>query len=71
MHMVKGTYCADENQFLAIPHEVVKPCDPDVQALIRYSVIQLYLSYVEIADHIKLLSNNAASQLAGYHFRRA
>lgn len=58
MHMVRGTYRQDENQFLAIPREVAKTYDPEVQALIGYSVSQPYLGYVDFDDPIKLLSDN-------------
>ncbi|KAJ4186274.1 hypothetical protein NW767_012694 [Fusarium falciforme] len=57
MHMVRGTYRQDENQFLAIRRDVVKTYDPEVQALIGYSVSQPYLGYVDFDDPIKLLSD--------------
>lgn len=58
LHMVRGTLRSDENQFLAIPREIVASYDPEVQALIGYSVSQPYLGYVEMDDPIKLLSEN-------------
>ena len=58
LHMVKGTHRQDENQFLAIPLEVIKTYDPQVQALIGYSVSQPYLGYVDFDDPIKLLSDD-------------
>lgn len=56
MHMVKGFLRADENQYLAIPREVVESYSPEVQTLIGYSVSQPYCGYVELDDPIALVS---------------
>lgn len=56
LHMVKGCFRTDENQYLAIPRDVVKSYDPEIQALIGYSVSQPYCGYVEMDDPIKLVA---------------
>lgn len=58
VHMVRGCYRSDENQFLAIPQEIIKTYEPEIQATIGYSVSQPYCGWVELDDPIKLLSDD-------------
>ncbi|KAJ5403952.1 hypothetical protein N7509_003823 [Penicillium cosmopolitanum] len=57
MHMVKGCLRQDENQFLAIPRDVVKSYPFEVQQLIGYSVSQPYCGWVEMDDPVKLVAS--------------
>lgn len=56
MHMTKGCYTSDENQFLAIPRETVETYDPQVQALLGYTISQPNLNTVEQQDAIKVIN---------------
>lgn len=58
VHMVKGFYRSDENQFLAIPMDTIKSYEPELQAIIGYSVSQPYCGWVELDDPIKMLSKD-------------
>ncbi|KAM5349529.1 hypothetical protein ACJ41O_006034 [Fusarium nematophilum] len=56
-HMVRGCYRADENQYLAIPYNVIKDYDPEVQALLGYSVSHPNCGHVDMKDPITLLGS--------------
>ncbi|KAL5592189.1 hypothetical protein FOVSG1_011078 [Fusarium oxysporum f. sp. vasinfectum] len=57
-HMVRGSYRADENQYLAIPLEVIKDYDPEVQSLLGYSVSHPNCGHVDMKDPIVMLGSN-------------
>ncbi|KAL7767144.1 hypothetical protein ACKLNR_005060 [Fusarium oxysporum f. sp. zingiberi] len=57
-HMVRGSYRADENQYLAIPREVIKDYDPEVQSLLGYSVSHPNCGHVDMKDPIVMLGSN-------------
>ncbi|KLP09791.1 Uncharacterized protein LW94_4831 [Fusarium fujikuroi] len=57
-HMVRGSYRADENQYLAIPREVIKDYDPEVQSLLGYSVSHPNCGHVDMKDPIVTLGSN-------------
>ncbi|CVK92226.1 hypothetical protein FPRO06_08909 [Fusarium proliferatum] len=57
-HMVRGSYRADENQYLAIPREVIKDYDPEVQSLLGYSVSHPNCGHVNMRDPIVTLGSN-------------
>ncbi|EXK79165.1 hypothetical protein FOQG_16213 [Fusarium oxysporum f. sp. raphani 54005] len=57
-HMVRGSYRADENQYLAIPLEVIKDYDPEVQSLLGYSVSHPNCGHVNMKDPIVMLGSN-------------
>nr|RBR01326.1 hypothetical protein FVER53263_04318 [Fusarium verticillioides] len=56
-HMVRGSYRADENQYLAIPREVIKDYDPEVQSLLGYSVSHPNCGHVDMKDPIVMLGS--------------
>ncbi|KAG5743893.1 hypothetical protein H9Q72_012141 [Fusarium xylarioides] len=56
-HMVRGSYRADENQYLAIPYEVIKDYDPEVQSLLGYSVSHPTCGHVDMKDPIVTLGS--------------
>ncbi|KAL4799474.1 PhyH-domain-containing protein [Aspergillus venezuelensis] len=58
-HLVKGYLRSEENQILATPREVVKTYDPEVQALLTYSVSQPWCGYVELDDPISMVTEGA------------
>jgi ectoine hydroxylase-related dioxygenase (phytanoyl-CoA dioxygenase family) len=58
-HMTRGSYRADENQYLSIPVEVLKTYPPEVQSLLGYSVSQPFCGHVDMQDPITLLGSNA------------
>ncbi|KAH7469925.1 hypothetical protein FOMA001_g13906 [Fusarium oxysporum f. sp. matthiolae] len=57
-HMVRGSYRADENQYLAIPLEVIKDYDPEVQSLLGYSISHPNCGHVDMKDPIVMLGSN-------------
>ncbi|ENH72020.1 hypothetical protein FOC1_g10001214 [Fusarium oxysporum f. sp. cubense race 1] len=57
-HMVRGSYRADENQYLAISLEVIKDYDPEVQSLLGYSVSHPNCGHVDMKDPIVMLGSN-------------
>lgn len=57
-HMVRGSYRADENQYLAIPREVIKDYDPEVQSLLGYSISHPNCGHVDMKDPIVTLGSN-------------
>lgn len=56
-HMVRGSYRADENQYMAIPLDVVRGYAPEVQALVGYSVSAPGCGHVDMKDPIILLGS--------------
>ncbi|KAL4902158.1 hypothetical protein BDW74DRAFT_181006 [Aspergillus multicolor] len=58
-HLVKGYLRSKENQILATPREIVKTYDPEVQALLTYSVSQPWCGYVELDDPISMVTEGA------------
>ncbi|KAJ4325985.1 hypothetical protein N0V94_000350 [Neodidymelliopsis sp. IMI 364377] len=58
-HMTRGSYRADENQYLSIPVEVLKTYPPEVQSLLGYSISQPFCGHVDMQDPITLLGSKA------------
>ncbi|KAL2838653.1 PhyH-domain-containing protein [Aspergillus pseudoustus] len=56
-HMTRGSMRADENQFLGIDVDVVRGYQPEVQALLGYSVSQPFCGHVDGKDPITLLGS--------------
>lgn len=56
-HMTRGSYRADENQYLGVPIEVLKTYKPEVQALLGYSVSEPFCGHVGMKDPIVLLGS--------------
>ncbi|KAI9928661.1 hypothetical protein ASPWEDRAFT_127480 [Aspergillus wentii DTO 134E9] len=54
-HMTRGSMRADENQYLAIERDVVGTYEPEVQALLGYSVSQPNCGHVDGKDPIGIL----------------
>ncbi|KAI9729400.1 MAG: hypothetical protein M1834_006924 [Cirrosporium novae-zelandiae] len=60
-HMVKGFLRQDENQYLAIPREIVESYPTKIQRLIGYSVSQPYCGWVELDDPISMVAKEKKS----------
>ncbi|KAL6364273.1 hypothetical protein LRP88_02192 [Fusarium phalaenopsidis] len=58
-HMTRGSLRADENQYLAIEHDTIKTFDPEVQALLGYSVSHPNCGHVDMKDPISLLGSKS------------
>ncbi|KAL2669780.1 hypothetical protein Neosp_015225 [[Neocosmospora] mangrovei] len=58
-HMTRGSLRADENQYLAIEHDTIKTYDPEVQALLGYSVSHPNCGHVDMEDPITLLGSKS------------
>ncbi|CAI7593456.1 hypothetical protein PCG10_009588 [Penicillium crustosum] len=56
-HMTRGSMRADENQYLAIDADVIKEYEPEVQALLGYSVSHPNCGHVDMKDPITLLGS--------------
>lgn len=56
-HMTRGSWRADENQYLAIEHDVIKTFEPEVQALLGYSISEPSCGHVGLKDPITLLGS--------------
>ncbi|KAH6972865.1 hypothetical protein BKA56DRAFT_676670 [Ilyonectria sp. MPI-CAGE-AT-0026] len=56
-HMVRGSYRADENQYLGISTEVIKTFEPEVQALLGYSISHPNCGHVDMKDPITILGS--------------
>lgn len=54
-HMTRGAMRADENQYLAVDKEVIETYDPEVQALIGYSVSEPFCGHVDLKDPVTLV----------------
>lgn len=54
-HMTRGAMRADENQYLAVEREVISTYDPEVQALMGYSVSEPFCGHVGLKDPITLV----------------
>lgn len=54
-HMTRGSMRADENQYLAVERDVVGTYDPEVQALLGYSVSEPFCGHVDLKDPIALV----------------
>lgn len=53
--MTRGSWRADENQYLALDHEVVETYDPEVQALLGFSVSHPQCGHHQGKDPIAVL----------------
>lgn len=56
-HMTRGSYRADENQYVGIQHDVIKTYEPQVQALLGYSISEPFCGHVDMKDPIELLGS--------------
>jgi ectoine hydroxylase-related dioxygenase (phytanoyl-CoA dioxygenase family) len=56
-HMTRGSMRADENQYLAINADVIKKYEPEVQALLGYSVSHPNCGHVDMKDPITLMGS--------------
>ena len=56
-HMTRGSMRADENQYLAIDSDVLQTYEPEVQALLGYSVSHPNCGHVDGKDPITLLGS--------------
>lgn len=56
-HMTRGSYRADENQYVGVPAEVLKTYEPEVQALLGYSISEPFCGHVDMKDPITLLGS--------------
>ncbi|CAG8425392.1 unnamed protein product [Penicillium salamii] len=56
-HMTRGSMRADENQYLAIESDVLRTYEPEVQALLGYSVSHPNCGHVDGKDPITLLGS--------------
>lgn len=56
-HMTRGSYRADENQYIGIDTDVVRKYEPEVQALVGYSVSRPSCGHVDGKDPIVLLGS--------------
>lgn len=56
-HMTRGAMRADENQYLAVEQDVIKTYDPEVQALLGYSVSEPFCGHVDLKDPITLMGS--------------
>ncbi|PLB50747.1 PhyH-domain-containing protein [Aspergillus steynii IBT 23096] len=56
-HMGRGSMRTDENQYLGIDEEVVRSYEPEVQALLGWSVSQPYCGHVGMEDPIVRLGS--------------
>lgn len=54
-HMTRGAMRADENQYLAVERDVIATYDPQVQALIGYSVSEPFCGHVDLKDPVMLV----------------
>lgn len=54
-HMTRGAMRADENQYLAVEKDVIATYDPQVQALIGYSVSEPFCGHVDLRDPVTLV----------------
>lgn len=55
--MTRGSMRADENQYLAIDADVIKKYEPEVQALLGYSVSHPNCGHVDMKDPITLMGS--------------
>lgn len=56
-HMTRGSWRADENQYLAIEPEVIRSFEPQVQALLGYSISEPNCGHVDAKDPITILGS--------------
>ncbi|KAK9238966.1 hypothetical protein V1525DRAFT_340261 [Lipomyces kononenkoae] len=56
-HMTRGSMRSDENQYLAIDYDIIKTYDPEVQALLGYSVSHPNCGHVDMKDPITILGS--------------
>ncbi|OJI99578.1 hypothetical protein ASPVEDRAFT_81185 [Aspergillus versicolor CBS 583.65] len=56
-HMTRGSMRADENQYLGIDLDVIKTYEPEVQALLGYSISQPNCGHLDGKDPITLLGS--------------
>lgn len=56
-HMTRGSYRADENQYVGIPIDVYKSYEPEVQALLGFSISEPFCGHVDMKDPITLLGS--------------
>ncbi|KAJ0382610.1 hypothetical protein COL922a_012185 [Colletotrichum nupharicola] len=56
-HMTRGSYRADENHDVGIRHDVIETYEPQVQALLGYSIGEPFCGHVDMKDPIELLGS--------------
>ncbi|KEZ46732.1 hypothetical protein SAPIO_CDS0008 [Scedosporium apiospermum] len=56
-HMTRGTMRSDENQWIAVDQDIVDKYEPEVQALLGYSVSHPALGHVDMKDPIEILGS--------------
>ena len=56
-HMTRGSYRADENQYVGLSADVLRSYEPEVQALLGYSISEPFCGHVDMKDPITLLGS--------------